>query len=78
MHFILHSRWLRKEENSQDIRELSFFGGRGEPSICDGQSSIFSGPPLCMCEKILVPPLTMGKNTGPPPFGYKRTPPSHA
>ncbi len=38
------------------LRELSFFTGRGGASVCDRRSSIFSGPPLSIRKKILVPP----------------------
>ncbi len=42
------------------------FYREGGPSVCDRQSLIFSGPPLCIRNKILVPPLPTGKNFGPP------------
>ena len=43
------------------IREVSFFTGRGGPSVCDCRSPIFSGPPLGLRWKILVPPLPTAK-----------------
>ena len=43
------------------------FYRKGGPSVCDRRSPIFSGPPLCLRQKILVPPLTTPKNSGPPP-----------
>ena len=42
------------------------FYREGGPSVCDGRSPIFSGPPLCIRKKILVPPLPTAKNFGPP------------
>ncbi len=50
------------------IRELSFFTGRGGPSVCDGRSPIFSGPPLCLRRKILVPPFAYGEKFWSPPL----------
>ena len=32
----------------KQLRELSFFTGRGGASVCDGRSPIFSGPPHCI------------------------------
>ena len=49
------------------LRELSFFYREGGPSVCDCGLPIFSGPPLCIRKKILVPPWTTPKNFGPPP-----------
>ncbi len=45
------------------LRELSFFYREGGPSVCDCGLPIFSGPPLCIRKKILVPPH---KQTAPP------------
>ncbi len=52
---------------TKGLRELSFFTGRG-PYICDGRSSIFSGPPLFKHKKILVPPFAYGKKFWSPPL----------
>ncbi len=49
------------------FRELSFFTGRGG-SVCDCRSPFFSGPPpLCMRQKILVPPFAYAKKVWSPP-----------
>ena len=53
---------------SIEIRELSFFTGRGGPSVCDFRSPIFSGPPLCIRKKILVPPFAYGEKCWSPPL----------
>ncbi len=44
------------------------FYQEGGPSVRDGRSAIFSGPPLCLRQKILVPPFAYGKNFWSPPL----------
>ncbi len=64
------------------------FYREGGASVCDGRSPIFSGPPLWLRQKIVVPPfaygvkfwsppLTSWKNFGPPPPQGERTFPLH-
>ena len=49
------------------VRELSSFIGSG-PSVCDGQSSISSGPQFAYVKKIWSPPLPMQKKSLAPPL----------
>ncbi len=62
------------KDESEDVRELSFFTGRGGPSVCDCWSPIFSGPPLGLRQKILVPPLDLVKKFWSPPPRWKNIP----
>ncbi len=52
---------------SKGLRELSFLPGGG-PSVCDGRSPIFPGPPLCLRQKNLVPPFAYGEKFWSPPL----------
>ncbi len=69
---IMHSKFIMedigKDEKPNHVRELSFFTGRGGPSVCDCRSPIFPGPPLGLRRKILVPPFAYGKKFWSPPL----------
>ncbi len=54
-----------------------FLGGGGDRLFVIAGRQFFLVPPFACVKKYWSPPLTMGKNTG-PPLAYKRTPPSHA
>ncbi len=54
------------------LRELSFFTGRGGPSVCDRGSSIFSGPPFSHGKKKFGPPCWPMQKILAPPFGFRK------
>ena len=73
---ILWYQWTGKQVTlTGNHKGAIIFYPEGGPSVCDCRSPIFSGPPLCLRRKILVPPFDLVKKFWSPQG--ERTFPSH-